>query len=227
VDAESRACEFVRSKLLWNHTDSCFSGCGFAADKFGDEGGGGRRRLTRPLALDGDLTFQTAAVRRHGFSISRRDLPEVCQLFALPSKTEGAGNTGCTLHPRSREQRAQKTRSRAYRFSGGTPAFPAQWFYAYTVLSPAIRPWVVTVAGGVLPADLTPVRQRRPPRPPLPRPASVTLRDAPLSGTGFRKYRSDLGQAQANNSEKRKHFCRRAALGHIRLSRFDNSPMAP
>jgi hypothetical protein len=39
----------------------------------------------------------------------------------------------------------------------------------------------------------------------------VTLRDAPLSGTGFRKYRSYLGQAQANNSEKRKHFCRRAA----------------
>jgi hypothetical protein len=26
-----------------------------------------------------DSTFQTAAVRRHGFAISRRDLPELCQ----------------------------------------------------------------------------------------------------------------------------------------------------
>jgi hypothetical protein len=102
VDGESRACEFGRSKSLWDHTDSCFSGCGFAADKFGDEGGGGRRRLTRPLAPVGDLTFQTTPVRRHGFTISRRDLPEACQLFSSTLQTEGAGNTGCTLHPRSR-----------------------------------------------------------------------------------------------------------------------------
>ena len=81
--------------------------------------------------------------------------------MSLPSQTEGAGTTGCTLHPRSREQRAQKTRSRAYRFSGGNPAFPAQWFYAYSVLSPAIRPWVVTVIGGVLTADLTPAMRRQ------------------------------------------------------------------
>jgi hypothetical protein len=29
-------------------------------------------------------------------------------------------------------------RTRAYRFSGGNPTFPAQWFTAYTVLSPVI-----------------------------------------------------------------------------------------
>jgi hypothetical protein len=34
----------------------------------------------------------------------------------------------------------------------------------------------------------------------------LTLRNAPRSGTGFRKYRSDLGQAQANNSQKQKYF---------------------
>jgi hypothetical protein len=138
--------------------------------------------------------------------------------MSLPSQTEGAGNTGCTLHPRSREQRAQKTRSRAYRFSGGNPAFPAQWFYAYSVLSPAIRPWVVTVTGGVLTADLTPALRRQDhtyspyasapsrlsahPRPPLPRPALLTLRNAPLSGTGCKSY------SAIQVSEKQKYFCK-------------------
>src|SRR3984957_2653718 len=50
------------------------------------------------------------------------------------------------------------------------------------------------------------LRQSRRPRPPHPRPALLTLRNAPLSGTGFRKYRSDLGRAQVNNSEKRNSF---------------------
>ena len=49
--------------------------------------------------------------------------------FRRPSKEEGAGNAGCALHPRSRVQDAQRKRTRAYRFSGGSPAFPAQWFY--------------------------------------------------------------------------------------------------
>jgi hypothetical protein len=44
-------------------------------------------------------------------------------------KSEGAGNAGCTLHPRSRVQNCAKKRTRAYRFSGGNPTFPAQWFY--------------------------------------------------------------------------------------------------
>ena len=30
----------------------------------------------------------------------------------------------------------RRKRTRAYRFSGGNPAFPAQWFTAYFVLSP-------------------------------------------------------------------------------------------
>src|SRR4026208_203142 len=51
-----------------------------------------------------------------------RGLPEPC-----PSKTEGAGNAGCTLHPRSRVQKHMEKRTRAYRYSRNTPAFPAQW----------------------------------------------------------------------------------------------------
>ena len=37
------------------------------------------------------------------FAFSRRTAPEVCS-NSPPSKTEGAGNAGCTLHPRSRVQ---------------------------------------------------------------------------------------------------------------------------
>ena len=39
-------------------------------------------------------------------------------------------------YPRSRVQNAQRKRTRAYRFSGGNPAFPAQGFTAYFVISP-------------------------------------------------------------------------------------------
>ena len=64
----------------------------------------------------------------YDFAISRHDLPELCQV-SVPRKKEGAGKTGCALHPRSRVQLHTKMRTRAYRFSGNTPAFPAQWFY--------------------------------------------------------------------------------------------------
>src|ERR1700681_2914793 len=46
---------------------------------------------------------------------------------SMPSQErEGAGKAGCALHPRSRVQTCTKTRTRAYRFSGEHPAFPAQ-----------------------------------------------------------------------------------------------------
>ena len=51
---------------------------------------------------------------------------------------EGAGKTGCALHPRSRVQSTRK-RTRAYRFSGGSPAFPAQWFYGLLRALPGDR----------------------------------------------------------------------------------------
>ncbi len=56
------------------------------------------------------------------------------------SKIEGAGKTGCSLHPRSRVPIAQlKRRTRAYRFSGNTPAFPAQWLYGLLRALPGER----------------------------------------------------------------------------------------
>jgi hypothetical protein len=48
-----------------------------------------------------DFNFQT--LRAHDFAFSRRDAPELCFDFH-PRKQEGAGKTGCALHPRSRVQ---------------------------------------------------------------------------------------------------------------------------
>ncbi|WP_212295695.1 hypothetical protein, partial [Bradyrhizobium sp. AUGA SZCCT0160] len=41
------------------------------------------------------------------FAISRRIAPELCQKF-LALENEGAGKTGCALHPRSRVRLAQE-----------------------------------------------------------------------------------------------------------------------
>ena len=60
-------------------------------------------------------------------AFSRRAAPEFC--MSRVSQTKGAGNAGCTLHPRSRVQKHMEKRTRAYRYSRNTPAFPAQWLY--------------------------------------------------------------------------------------------------
>src|ERR1700722_6848979 len=73
----------------------------------------------------------------------------------LALQSEGAGKAGCALHPRSRVQNCAKNRTRAYRFSGDTPAFPAQWVTAYSVLSP-VNGSFATVALRVFSQDLTP-----------------------------------------------------------------------
>jgi hypothetical protein len=56
-----------------------------------------------------------------------------------PSRNEGAGNTGCTLHPRSRVQTAQKN---AHEHTGSAEAIRhslRNGFNAYFVLSPVSR----------------------------------------------------------------------------------------
>src|SRR5713226_1149259 len=72
-------------------------------------------------------------VRRHDFSIPRRETPGLCMNF-VPPKAEGAGKAGCRLHPWvpcNKKHGGRTTGS-----TGITPAFPAQWFTAYFVLSP-------------------------------------------------------------------------------------------
>ena len=55
----------------------------------------------------------------------------------------------------------RRKRTRAYRFSGGTPAFPAQWLYGLYRALPGRAGLVVTVAGGIASADLTPASGRQ------------------------------------------------------------------
>ena len=104
----------------------------------------------------------------------------------LPAlQSEGAGKTGCALHPRSRVRIVLSRLHTSIQGSGEHPAFPAQWLYGLWRALPGRAVLVVTVAGGIPPASLTPaygasqdhtllpyafaalVRQqhRRPPRP--------------------------------------------------------------
>ena len=48
---------------------------------------------------------------------------------SVPPKQEGAGKTGCALHPRSRVRFALKKLHTSIQGSGEHPAFPAQWLY--------------------------------------------------------------------------------------------------
>ena len=82
-------------------------------------------------------------------------------IFVAPFETEGAGNTGCTLHPRSRVQLRTKTRARAYRFSGNTPPSLRNGFTAYFVLSPVNGSFATVAARSLLLTNLTPAPRRQ------------------------------------------------------------------
>src|SRR5437868_5564468 len=64
--------------------------------------------------------------------------PRFASLFAL-FETEGAGKTGCLLHPRSRVRFAQTKVHTSIQGSGNTPAFPAQWLYGLLRALPGER----------------------------------------------------------------------------------------
>jgi hypothetical protein len=84
--------------------------------------------------LDFSLTFQTARGCTPAFS--RHQMPELCKDFRPPGRKRAQGK------PDARCTRGlvcwfvQRKRTRAYRSSGGNPAFPARWVTAYFVLSP-------------------------------------------------------------------------------------------
>ena len=123
-------------------------------------------------------------------AFSRRMAPELCQ--KLPAlQTEGAGKTGCALHPRSRVQLHKRVRTRAYRSSGEHPAFPAQWFYGLYVISPVRRALLPpSPVRGLLLTNLAPAsgaRTTRLRRTPVPR-ASVA---APASTASPPHVRDD------------------------------------
>jgi len=66
------------------------------------------------------------------------DRPRFASGFAL-FEIEGAGKTGCLLHPRSRVRFAQTKGHTSIQGSGSIPAFPAQWLYGLLRALPGER----------------------------------------------------------------------------------------
>src|SRR6266508_888716 len=64
--------------------------------------------------------------------------PRFASSFAL-FEIEGAGKTGCLLHPRSRVRFAQTKLHTSIQGSGSIPAFPAQWLYGLLRALPGER----------------------------------------------------------------------------------------
>ena len=81
------------------------------------------------------------------FAFSRRIAPEFCQKFLAP-ENEGAGKTGCALHPRSRVRFALSRLHTSIQGSGEHPAFPAQWLYGLCRDLPGDEFLVDSVAAG-------------------------------------------------------------------------------
>src|SRR4051812_35545757 len=82
--------------------------------------------------------FALPILRRYDFAISRRVATEAC--YQLPAlQVEGAGKTGCLLHPRSRVQFAQTKGHTSIQGSWSIPAFPAQWLYGLLRALPGER----------------------------------------------------------------------------------------
>src|SRR5206468_8689249 len=55
--------------------------------------------------------------------------PEFYKFLVLTLETEGAGNAGCALHPRSRVPKMCIVAHTSIQVSGNTPTSPAQWLY--------------------------------------------------------------------------------------------------
>jgi hypothetical protein len=69
-----------------------------------------------------------AMTTRYVSAFSRLVSPEVLKNLS-PFKQEGAGNAGCSLHPRSRVHSGRKCAHEHTGTDGGNPTFPAQWLY--------------------------------------------------------------------------------------------------
>ena len=74
-----------------------------------------------------------AMTTEYDFAFSRRIAPEVCWKFA-PSENRGRREDRVRAAPAVSCATCTRTRTRAYRFSGEHPAFPAQWLYGLYVI---------------------------------------------------------------------------------------------
>src|SRR5205809_7777039 len=76
---------------------------------------------------------------------SRRDFARAIKIRRLTLKPEGAGNAGCTLHPRSRVPEIAQLAHTSIQVSGNTPTSPAQWLYGLLRALPGERAFFATV----------------------------------------------------------------------------------
>jgi hypothetical protein len=92
---------------------------------------------------------------KHDSAFSRREAPEVL-LETLPSlRTEGAGKTGCALHPRSRRHDAQGKCAHEHTGSAeNTPASPTQWLYGLYAFA-LVTGFLATITAGGFRLDMT------------------------------------------------------------------------
>jgi hypothetical protein len=147
----------------------------------------------------------------------------------LTLQTEGAGNTGCTLHPRSREQTAQNKTPTSIQVQRRQSGIPCAMVLRLISCSPRRSGFFVTVAGGVATADLTPA-SRRQDHTILPYASApivhrricvhrtpLRVRDVAQRPSVWSGMAGDIKviwvRRQANNSEKQKYFCKGAGQG--------------
>jgi hypothetical protein len=95
--------------------------------------------LTCPGRRGVSFRFNCHTARGYASAFSRRDAPEFWVDFH-PQETRGRRESRMRAAPAvSRAIRHNEKRTRAYRFSGGNPAFPARWVTALFALSSVSR----------------------------------------------------------------------------------------
>jgi hypothetical protein len=81
-----------------------------------------RCRCALPTPANSNFKQQ---IQLHGLAaLVARGLPR-----SLAPRSEGAGNAGCALHPRSRVQKAERKTHTSIQVQRRHPTFPAQWLY--------------------------------------------------------------------------------------------------
>jgi len=91
-------------------------------------------------------------------TISRHNAPEVC-IFVFPRKSEGAGKTGCLLHPRSRVRFAHNKLHTSIQGSGKHSGLPCAMALRLTSCS-SRRTALLPPSPALLIARLTPAPRR-------------------------------------------------------------------
>ena len=86
-----------------------------------------------------DFAAVKAVGRGRAFAISRHVFARALQIRCPSWRTEGAGNAGCALHPRSRVPKVCTLAHTSIQGSGNTPTSPAQWLYGVLRALPGER----------------------------------------------------------------------------------------